>query len=1392
MQNKFLLLKLFFGLIISKIFVQVKIFITLFILLLVHFKTIGQDCITYPEINGAPCIFCVPTGWTAIGSPDIGSFGGGPSPCVDNIGVSGPSPSGGNFVSLCTNNAGYSEGMSTIINNLTPCQSYTFGIWWEETIWCNVWNNPGTLLITVQGEQFIFSGATTWELAQVCFTAQSTSVEISVRAFFNGVQHCLIVDGSPECSELSPCQAPDPCCSLVINVDQSHEICPGTSINLNALAQNATGNIQVEWTSIPATGVNFLNDPNILNPIFTFPNGDFDGETFNFLLTVTDDLCTKTKEVEVIVLKSEIPTFDFNICELSDPSVFPTTSNNGYDGTWTGNFNFSSLAGTNASYTFTLASNEENCIRQANYNIEIIEAISVLFDLETSFCLDDDADYILPSTSENLVNGMWNVSEFSPATLGPGNFSFQFTPESQFCALPYSHNISIQLKPEVAISGVPILDCKNQTTQLQAFSTVGAPVQFSWTLPGQGTVSGSLLTVSAPGLYQANAQGENGCIGTDTIRVELEKSQFVYEADTSGLITCNKNVVDLFLNLGSQIDSVSWEGPSILSQNTEKDTILVNAVGYYVFELFIGKDCSVRDSILVSQAPPEIDYALTPQDTITCIKKSVLIAPDSLNGVVNIQWLGSGSNSGILEVSKAGTYSFILFDKNGCTASDSLKVEENLEKPMFVVTVDTINCITNLGGFNITDPGYLQFVWSGEGKSFIGINPVFDKPGIYTVTATGLNGCTETQNLDLPSSIDFPKISETIIPITCANPNGSIQLLASITSTFTWNSSSTNGTGSIITSNTGGSFDIIATSSKGCTSTIQLSIPVDTLRPQIKSVADILLTCKNPEHQLILDVSSYDVYSVNGPGLPNLTSVLPTLTEKGIYTLNVKNNQNGCTNSIQFNVNEDKKKPKFAAVVQDLSCKNPSSSLNLSGDSGLEFDIDGQKITNGFLITSVGKYTIKATNSAGCDTTVTLDVKGNFDLPLISLSPILLNCNKPQQWIKDQGPETGLYYTWETDNDTIVADSVLVTQNSNITLVATNNYGCLSKLKADIKTDFIKPTITIDGPRSIPCNVSSVTLTGITTATNTLWTWSDNTGNLGNENTFKVNNTGTYTILVKNLTNGCTETTTVTIDKQSTPEDFTIDLVQPLCFGDQGSLTWTGTTGGTAPYSLSINNNNTVTLNKKSELPSGRFTLYLKDVNGCDLEKLIEIESPKDFLVNAGKDTIIQLGASHKIEANSDVSWSEITEIQWEPSTALSCTDCPDPIATPETTTEYTIIIKDKNGCIRNDKVVVRVKFNKGYVAPNIFYPGSSNGNQRFTLYPEYASIQNIKTLKVYDRWGNLVFATQNIPAGDANLGWDGSFDGREINPGVFIWVAELEYKDKSSEIVKGDITIIH
>ena len=40
-------------------------------------------------------------------------------------------------------------------------------------------------------------------------------------------------------------------------------------------------------------------------------------------------------------------------------------------------------------------------------------------------------------------------------------------------------------------------------------------------------------------------------------------------------------------------------------------------------------------------------------------------------------------------------------------------------------------------------------------------------------------------------------------------------------------------------------------------------------------------------------------------------------------------------------------------------------------------------------------------------------------------------------------------------------------------------------------------------------------------------------------------------------------------------------------------------------------------------------------------------------------------------------------------------------------------------------------------------------------------------------------------------IGWDGSYKGNPMNPGVFVWVAEIEFIDGQREIFKGDVTVV-
>jgi len=69
--------------------------------------------------------------------------------------------------------------------------------------------------------------------------------------------------------------------------------------------------------------------------------------------------------------------------------------------------------------------------------------------------------------------------------------------------------------------------------------------------------------------------------------------------------------------------------------------------------------------------------------------------------------------------------------------------------------------------------------------------------------------------------------------------------------------------------------------------------------------------------------------------------------------------------------------------------------------------------------------------------------------------------------------------------------------------------------------------------------------------------------------------------------------------------------------------------------------------------------------------------------------------------------------------------------------------------------------------------------------------VEEISSLFIYDRWGNIVFSADHFPANDLNYGWDGTVKGRAVNSAVFAYKLIAVFKDGKQEIRYGDITLI-
>jgi len=80
-----------------------------------------------------------------------------------------------------------------------------------------------------------------------------------------------------------------------------------------------------------------------------------------------------------------------------------------------------------------------------------------------------------------------------------------------------------------------------------------------------------------------------------------------------------------------------------------------------------------------------------------------------------------------------------------------------------------------------------------------------------------------------------------------------------------------------------------------------------------------------------------------------------------------------------------------------------------------------------------------------------------------------------------------------------------------------------------------------------------------------------------------------------------------------------------------------------------------------------------------------------------GRWTLILSDGFGPIDINTLNSWSisfnteNIIEYSWTPSLGLSCNDCPDPIASPNASTEYIVRVADSFGCVGFDTILVSV-----------------------------------------------------------------------------------------------------
>ncbi len=158
--------------------------------------------------------------------------------------------------------------------------------------------------------------------------------------------------------------------------------------------------------------------------------------------------------------------------------------------------------------------------------------------------------------------------------------------------------------------------------------------------------------------------------------------------------------------------------------------------------------------------------------------------------------------------------------------------------------------------------------------------------------------------------------------------------------------------------------------------------------------------------------------------------------------------------------------------------------------------------------------------------------------------------------------------------------------------------------------------------------------------------------------------------------------------------------------------------------------------------------LTVADTNGCQLVSTFSISVPQiNALITANPDSPIVLGQSVQLNTNSGFSY------QWSPAGTLSSSSIQNPIATPNVSTRYCVIITDVFNCVDSTCKQIEL-FTPEIKIPTAFTPNNDNVNDVFKVVQADKTI--ILNVRIYNRWGEMVHESDN------NTGWDGKYKGQQ------------------------------
>lgn len=187
------------------------------------------------------------------------------------------------------------------------------------------------------------------------------------------------------------------------------------------------------------------------------------------------------------------------------------------------------------------------------------------------------------------------------------------------------------------------------------------------------------------------------------------------------------------------------------------------------------------------------------------------------------------------------------------------------------------------------------------------------------------------------------------------------------------------------------------------------------------------------------------------------------------------------------------------------------------------------------------------------------------------------------------------------------------------------------------------------------------------------------------------------------------------------------------------------------------------------------YIVQVIDSIGCFDYDTVFVNLYPNTNINLGPNVLIPFGGEVQLNAHG------LGNFTWTPDSFLTCTTCPNPIANPYSSTEYSVILIDSNGCAFVDTIIVFVE--GSLYVPNTFTP---NGDEMNNIFFAYGTEIKTFEMRIFNRWGHEIFVSHNL-----DDGWNGTFAGQICPIGVYVWKIDYSEMWGSEKTLVGHVNLL-